>query len=155
VRIADAKIQHLVETARSEQCLVKQIGSVGCSNDEDAASALFTVAHTVQLGEQLRDNAIHDTAAVALIATLGCDRVKLIEEDHAGPCVSSTLEDTPYIRFRFANVHVKQFRSFDREEVEAELRRDSFGKKRLARAWWTIEEDTASLLQTLRKELWA
>ena len=84
--------------------MIKQIGSVGCSNDENTFSS---ITHAVELGEQLTDNTIHDAAAVTLISTLGCDRVQFVEENNTRTGIAGALEDTTYIGFRLTNVHVE------------------------------------------------
>jgi len=84
--------------------LIKQIGSVRCSNDENTFSP---ITHTVQLGEQLTDNTVHNATAVTLVATLGCDRVQFVEENNTRTGIAGALEDTTYIGFRFTNVHVE------------------------------------------------
>jgi hypothetical protein len=101
----------------------------------------------------LADDAVHDAAAVALVAALGRDRVELVEEDDARASVARALEHAPHIGLGLADVHVEQLGPLDREEVERELGRDGLGEQRLARAGRPVEEDAAALLHALGEEL--
>ena len=127
VRIADAQIQHLVETSRPEQRLVKQVWSIRCADDEHTTASLLPVAHAIQLSKQLRDDSVHNAATIALISTLRRNGVQLVEEHDTRPCISRALKDAAHVRLGLTNVHVKQFWSFDGEEVDTELCSDCLG----------------------------
>ena len=75
-------------------------------------------------------------------AALGRDGVELVEEDDAGPRVARTLEDAPYVRLGLADVHVKQLRALDGEEIERARRRNCFGEQCLSSARRPIKQDT-------------
>ena len=134
--------------------MVEQIWSISCAYNENTTGALLAVAHAVQFSEQLADNAIHNAAAVALIASLRCDRVELVEKDHARFCVSSSLKDTPHVRFGLSNIHIQQLGTFDGKEVEGKLRGDCLCEQGLAGAGRTVEENAASFLHALGEEFW-
>ena len=51
--------------------------------------------HGIQLGDQLRDHAVHDAPTIAAAATGGRQGVQLIEEQDAGRQVPSILEERP------------------------------------------------------------
>ena len=51
--------------------------------------------HGVQLGDQLRDHAVHDAARVAAAAARGRQGVQLVEEQDAGRQVTGVLEERP------------------------------------------------------------
>ena len=76
--------------------MIKEIGAVSCADDEDAFAA---VAHTVQLGEKLGDDAVHDTTAVSLVTSLGGDGVEFVKEDDARPGIACALEYTSDVGF--------------------------------------------------------
>jgi hypothetical protein len=130
--------------------LIEQIGTISCADDEDAFAA---IAHTVELGEQLRYNTVHDTAAITLVSTLRCHRVQFIEEHNARPSVTGSLEDTPDVGFRFTNVHVEQLWALDTEEVERELCSDGLCEEGFASSRGSVEEDTAALFHALGEKL--
>jgi len=65
----------------TKQGRIDQVGPVCCANDENLAAGARVCA--VQLGEQLRHDAVHHATRVALIATVGRERVEFIEENHA------------------------------------------------------------------------
>ena len=159
MRVRNAQIQHLIESTGSKQSLVKQIRPIRGANDKYSTSASTTlfiaIAHAVQFGEKLADNAVHDASTISLIPTLGRDRVQLIKEDDAGPCISCALKDTSHIRFALPDVHVQQLRTLHGKEIQAELGGDGLGQQRLARARRTVEEDAAALLQTFCEQLWS
>jgi hypothetical protein len=94
--IRDTKVQHLVKSPRSQQGLIKQIGSVGSTNDENALSP---ITHTVKLSKQLADNTVHYTATIPLVATLRRNGVQFIEEHNARSGIASSLEHASYIGF--------------------------------------------------------
>ena len=76
--------------------MVEEVGAVGCADNEDAFAA---VAHAVELGEELRYDAVHDTAAVSLVTSLGGDGVEFVEEDDARPGIACALEYTSDVGF--------------------------------------------------------
>lgn len=152
--IRHTQVQHLVETARTQEGLVEQIGSVGGTNDKDAAG-IVTARHAVELGQQLRHNTVHDTATVALVATLRRHGIQFVKEDDAGAGVAGALEHAAHIGFRFTNVHVEQLGTLDGEEVEAVLGGNGLGEQRLAGTRRSVEENAGALLHALGKELGA
>lgn len=62
VVLLDAEVEELVEAAGPEEGLVEEVGAVGGSDDEDSGLDL------VQLGEELRHDAVHDLVGVAAVA---------------------------------------------------------------------------------------
>ena len=68
--IGNTQVQHFVEATGTKECLIEQIRSVGCADDEDTFSS---ITHTVELGQQLTDDSIHDTTTVTLVSTLRRD----------------------------------------------------------------------------------
>ena len=97
--IADAQIEHLIEAPRPEQRLVQQVRTIRRSNHKHAPATLLPIAHPVQLRQQLRDDAVHDPAAVALVPALRGHGVQLVEEDDAGSCITRALEDSADVGF--------------------------------------------------------
>ena len=130
--------------------MIKQIGTISRADDEDAFTA---IAHTVELGEQLRYNTVHDAAAIALVSTFRCHRVQFIEEHNAGASVAGSLEDTPDVGFRLTNVHVEQLWALDTEEVERKLCSNGLCEEGFASSWGSVKKDTAALFHALGEEL--
>ena len=108
MRVANTQVKHLVEASGSQKSLVEQIWSVCGANDKNATTAVFAITHAIQLSKQLRYDTIHDSATVALVATLRCNRVQFVEENNARSCIPGTLEHSSHIGFRLTNVHVEQ-----------------------------------------------
>ena len=142
VRIADAEVEQLSKRPGAQQCRVEQIGPVRRAYDKHVVpSSSSRRGDAIELGEELRDDAVHDAARVAVCAALGRDRVELVEEDDAGAGVARALEDAPDVGLGLADVHVEQFGALDGEEVERAGGRDCLGEQRLARAWRAIQQD--------------
>ena len=113
VRRAHAEVEHAVEPPRPEQRGVEQVRAVRRADDEDVRARAPAAGEAVELGEQLRDDAVHDAARVAVVAALGRDGVELVEEDDAGSGVACALEDAPDVRFGLADVHVEELGALD------------------------------------------
>ena len=108
VRVAHAEVEQLVESAGTEERGVEQVRPVRRADHKDVAGAAAAAAaavpavpggDAVEFGEELRDDAVHDAARVAVRAALGRDRVQLVEEDDAGAGVARTLEYATDVRF--------------------------------------------------------
>lgn len=111
VRIADAEIEHPVKPATishlqavlksllpagTQQRRVEQIRAVGSPNHKYVRARL-SAAQPIEFRQQLTHNAVHDTARVAVVPSLRCDRVELVEENHARPRVPCPLEHPPHV----------------------------------------------------------
>ena len=145
VRIAHAEIEHPVEAAGAQEGGVEEVGAVRRADDEDVPGGRRGRRgrrDAVELGEELRDDAVHDAARVAVRAALRRDRVELVEEDDARARVARALEDAADVRFGLADVHVEQLGALDGEEVERARRRDRFGEQRLSGARGPVEQNT-------------
>jgi hypothetical protein len=47
VRVADAKVKHLVESSGSQQSLIKQIWTVRSADDEHSTASVLAIAHAI------------------------------------------------------------------------------------------------------------
>lgn len=108
----------LVQTTRAQQSRVDQVRARSCGKHVDAIQALCAV----HLGEHLVDHTVGDTGAV--MSTLRCDRVELVEEQDTWLCGGCTLEEIAHRLLRGTNVLVENLRTLDTDKVEACLLRD-------------------------------
>ena len=108
----------------------------------------------VQLGDELRDDAIHDAAAVRAFAPHRRERVQLVEEHHAGRGEASALEHLTHVPLGLAHVHVHELGALHGEETQRALRGDGFGEERLPRPRRAVQQRTASTAQTTRLREW-
>lgn len=72
------------------------------------------------------------------IVSLGAKCIDFIKEDDTRFGISGSRENSTDGPLRLANVHVQQFGSFDRDEIDARLVGYGFGEQRLATPWWEV-----------------
>jgi hypothetical protein len=97
--------------ARPKQSWVQKIRSVCSTDNENVRST--TTCNTVELGQKLANDPVHDAARIALVPAFGSHGVELVKEDDTRFGVSGALENSTDVGLRFANIHVQKFGSFD------------------------------------------
>ena len=129
VRLVDDNLA--VETARTQQRRVEDVGAVRRRNDDDA----FVCREAIHLDEQLVQRLLALVVAAAEARTaLAADGVNLVDEDDAGRVLLRLLEQVAHARGADTDEHLDEVGTRNREERHARLARDSFGEQRLARA---------------------
>src|SRR5690606_5236348 len=153
-----------VEPARPQDRRVDHVLAVGGANDDDVLQAL----HTVNLGEQLRDDGVLHVRGDAR-APSAEHRVHLVEEDDnrraLARLLASPLEDEADVPLSLADVLVEQLRALDVEEVAAalllalllgDLLRQRVGDRlrdeRLATAGWAVQQHALRRTQLVLPE---
>ena len=76
-----------------------------------------------------------------MVASFWSHGVQLIEEDYARASVASSLEDAADVRLGLSDVHVQQFWTLDREEVERARGGDRLGYERLSCSGRAVQQD--------------
>ena len=100
-----------IEAARTAQCLVDGIGTIGRRDDNEVG----TLLQPVHQREQLGDKALFSLARH--LGTLGGDRIDLVDEDDRRGSAGRLLEHFPQALFRFAIARAHDFRAVDGEEL--------------------------------------
>lgn len=125
----------LVDSTRPQESHVDEVWPSSGRHDEDAVAAL----HTVKITEELVDYSISDGSLIG--ASLGHQRVKLVEEEDARLLRHGFLKQFAHILLGSTNVLVEQLGTLDTNEVHAEALRNGSGHIRLAAARWTVQHE--------------
>ena len=132
-RLAAGKVGQLngntaVETARTQQSRIEAIGTVGGRENDDALVVIKTVHLRKQLVERLL--ALIVTAKAAAIALLA-DGIDLIDKDDAGGLFLCLFEQVANLGGAATDEHFDELGTGNREERNARLAGNGFGKKGL------------------------
>lgn len=136
------QVDLLVESARSHDTRIKQIGPVCCSDNKYPSH----LGGHVHLGQKLGDDAVHDLAGVRCAASLRHQRVKLVEEDDARPIFGCLLESLPDIFLALPDVHVQHFWTLHADKIHLAFIGYALRQKRLPRAWGSVKQQTCARL---------
>ena len=138
VGIADGDLP--VETSRTQQCRVEDVGTVGRC-DQDHARA---VAEPVHLHEQLIQRLLALVVTTAETGTtLTADGVDLVDEDDARAVVLGLLEQIAHTRRTDTDEHLDEVGTGNGEERHARLACDCPRKQGLTGAGRTVEQHAA------------
>mmetsp|Transcript_33468 Transcript_33468/g.109658 ORF Transcript_33468/g.109658 Transcript_33468/m.109658 type:complete len:464 (+) Transcript_33468:258-1649(+) len=135
-------VDELVKTARSEQRLVQELGTVGRTDEEDVL--LHTDA--IDLRQQLVHHTIASTTGASARATSCTNGVQLVEEQHARCRSASLVEDLTHIRLGLTEPHRQKLGALDAHKVRRALARHCLGEQCLATTRWAIEQHTSRWL---------
>ena len=117
-----------VEPARTTQRFIDRLGTIG-RRDHDEVRARFNTVHQRQ---QLRDETLLRLARH--LATLGCDRIDLVDEDDRRRCLRRLLEDLAEARLGLAIGRAHDLGAVDQEELRIRFVGDGAREPRLAGA---------------------
>src|SRR5205085_5026438 len=120
-----------VETARTEQSRIENVGPVGGRDEDDALVGLEAVHLDEELVQRLL--ALVVTAAEAS-AAVAADGVDLVDEDDAGSVLLALLEEVAHAGSAHADEHLHEVGAGDGEERNAGLARDGPREQRLSRS---------------------
>ena len=130
----EVALDGLVDAARSEQGHIYEIGPRSCSHHENAVASF----NAIEIAEELVHNSVGDHGLSR--ASLGHERVELIEEQDRGFLVLSFLEEFADVLLTCADVLVEQLWPFDADEIDVEFLGDGSSDVGLAAAGWTVEK---------------
>ena len=119
-----------IETARTQQGRVEDVGPVGGGDQDHARRHVEAVHLDEELVERLLALVVTATQARAALTTDGVD---LVDEDDGRCRLLGLLEQVPHPAGADADEHLDEVRSRDREERHAGLARDGPRQQGLAR----------------------
>ena len=139
-----------IESAWTQQCRIKHVRTVGCSDDDDPFAAFKTIHFYEQLIQGLL--ALIMTAAEAC-TTMATDRVYLVNEDDAGSVFLGLLEHVANARCADADEHLDEIGTRNRKERNLGLARYGLGQQGFTGTGRTDHQDAARNLSTELGEL--
>lgn len=138
-----------VDTARSQQSIVKDVNSVGRHDNLDLVRCL----ETIELVEQLKHGSLHLRVTPLTAAHSGAtDGVDLVHEDDGRRMLSCHDEEFSHHPGTFTDVLLHELRATDSDELTIGVVSDGSGQQGLAGTRRTIEQDTLGLCDTERVE---
>src|ERR1051326_5472433 len=136
--IRSCKLNHAIETARTQQCRVDHIVPVSGCKDQHA----FQCLDAIHLGQHLSDYAFSNVAIVRRCTATRDKSINLVKEDDRRRNLPRLAKDFPQPLFTFTDIFRKQLRPFDGYEINSQLFSDGFGQQCLARSRWTTEQNS-------------
>mmetsp|Transcript_73448 Transcript_73448/g.146097 ORF Transcript_73448/g.146097 Transcript_73448/m.146097 type:complete len:217 (-) Transcript_73448:762-1412(-) len=113
-----------IETARPEQGIIQDVGTVGRRKDDDARVALEAVHLSQDLVERLLALVVTASTAARASSTLATDGVDLVNEDDARRVLFSLTEEVAHACGADANEHLDELGARGRHERHASLAGD-------------------------------
>ena len=135
IRIADRDLP--IESSRTEERWVEDVGPVGCGDDDDPRVRLEAVHFDQQLIERLLAFFVAERTAAAA----STDGVELVDEDDARRVAARILEEAPHAGRAHAGIHLDEVRTTGEQERDARLSGDRARQERFTRARGSDEED--------------
>ena len=111
--IRDGKLQQEIESAGPEEGRIDNVRPVGCCQNNDPLE-FFNAVH---LAQELADDAIHHMGC-GFRTPPGNHAVYFIKKDDTWRCLPGLFENFPYPLFTLSNPFGKEFRAFDRNEID-------------------------------------
>jgi len=122
--IRERNVDKLIETARTDKGLIKDIRSVGSSNEEK----ILLGTSTIHFGKELIKNTIGSATSVSHRgASSLTNGIKFIEEKYARSCTTCLVEYLTDVTFGFTEPHSQKLWSLNRDEVRRAFVGDGFG----------------------------
>ncbi len=134
-----------VETARTQQCRIQYVRTVGGSNDDDAFIAFKTIHLDQHLVKSLLTLIMTTTQTGATLATDGVD---FIDEDDAGRGFLGLLEHVAYPGGTDTDEHLHEIGTRDGEERHLGLTRNGLGQQSFTGTGRTNQQHTGRDLAT-------
>mmetsp|Transcript_7438 Transcript_7438/g.15910 ORF Transcript_7438/g.15910 Transcript_7438/m.15910 type:complete len:230 (-) Transcript_7438:3058-3747(-) len=103
------------QSSGSQQSLVDFIRSRSGCNYENLIG-IFALLGSIEQREQLVDNSVGDSRMIG--SSLGCERIKLVEEYQRRGCRRGSCEQLADFRFRGADIAIEEFWSVTRYQVQ-------------------------------------
>mmetsp|Transcript_38871 Transcript_38871/g.99305 ORF Transcript_38871/g.99305 Transcript_38871/m.99305 type:complete len:370 (-) Transcript_38871:1412-2521(-) len=148
--VREGDVDELVQTTRTHERGVDDVGPVGRSDDE----YVLLLAHPVHLRKHLVHHAVPSAACVAArAAARACDRVELVEEEDAGGRLPRLVKDLPDVALRLAEPHGEELGALDGDEVGLALVGNGLGEERLAASGGPVKEHAARGVHTKLRKL--
>ncbi len=106
IQVREVNIYLPVKTSCPEQCLVKNVSTVCCSKDDNAA----VCAETVHLGKELVEGifTLVVSSHVRIASTCASNCVNLIDKYDTGSFLFSLAEKVTHSRCTYANKHFNE-----------------------------------------------
>ena len=118
-----------IETARTQQCRIEHIGTIGGGDDDDAFVTLEAVHFHQQLVQGLLALVVTATQTRAAMPAHGVD---FVDEDNAGRVLLGLFEHIAHPGCADTDEHLHEVRTGDGKERHLGLAGDGLGQQRLA-----------------------
>lgn len=118
-----------VETARTQQCRIQHVGTVGCGDHDDALAGFKAVHFNQHLVQRLFAFVVAATQAGAAL-TAHC--IDFVDEDDARRVLLGVFEHVADTGRAHADEHFNEVRTRDAEERYLGFAGDGLGQQRLA-----------------------
>ena len=132
LHIGQTHVDLTVETTRTHQCLIQNIGAVGrrqYNHSRVGRKAVHLGKHLVQ-----RIFALVVARETCILATCATDCVDLVDKDNARSLLLGLLEQIAHTRRTYAHEHLDEIRAADRQKRNISLARNGLSQHRLTRS---------------------
>lgn len=139
-RVRQWDVHFSVKAARPKQCWIQRIGQIGRRDDH----YLLILQETIHLIQQLIQRLLLFPHTVhASLVSLAAESVNFVDEDHHGRIITTCLpEQISHLFGSETDIDLHKLTSGRDNEWDLGLSRSRFGDKGLARARWTVQQDT-------------
>ena len=132
LHVGQTHVDLAVETTRTHQCLIQDVGTVGrCQYNHTRVGR-----KAVHLGKHLVQSifALVVARETSILATCTTDCVDLVDKDNARSLLLGLLEQVAHTRRTHAHEHLDEIRAADRQERYISLASNSLRQHRLTRS---------------------
>src|SRR4051812_41167425 len=141
-----------IEAARAQQRRIKNVGTVGCGDQDHPFVGFEAVHFDQQLIERLFALIVPAAEARATVAAYSVD---FVDENNAGRVLFALLKQIADAARAYADKHFHEVRTGDGEERDVSFPGDRAGQQGLTRSWRTYEQHafgnaSTELLEFLR-----
>mmetsp|Transcript_1727 Transcript_1727/g.4031 ORF Transcript_1727/g.4031 Transcript_1727/m.4031 type:complete len:777 (+) Transcript_1727:352-2682(+) len=144
-KIWHGNVDQLIQTSRTHQRGIDNVGSVGSTDNKD----ILLCTHSVHFCQKLVHDTIGSTTTISgRSSTLLGDGIQFIEKQDTRSGLSGLFKDITNIRLGFSKPHCQEFRSLDRNKVCLTFVGNSLCHERLTATGRSVEQDTLAWAHT-------
>jgi len=147
--VREGDVDELIETTRSDEGFIKDVGSISSSDEEE----VLLGTGTIHLGQELVKHSVSGSAAAGATSSGSSNRVKLIEEEDARRGTSGLVEDITNVSLRLTEPHSEELGSLNGDKVGGALVGNSLGHQGLTATGRAVEKYTLGRLHSEFVEL--
>ena len=106
IEVGQVDVDLSVKAAGTHECLVEDVGTVGCRHDDDSAIGVEAVHLSEQLIEGILPLVVASEAGI--LSPRATDGIDLIDEDDAGAFLLCRAEEIPHTAGTNADKHLNE-----------------------------------------------